>query len=118
MWPFFRRLLLGTVIEVLLEHDVALDFGTIVIDFHDTSAFKVPRLDNYMRFHGRFEADLVGDIDDGVRRRIESSLRATWPALLKVVDIPVGDRLTQDKNQVRVELVGQRMRVHFDLEAD
>jgi len=118
MWDFFRRLLLGTVVEVLLEHDVAVDFSTLSIDFHDTSAFKVPRLNNYMRFHGQLTATVVGGIDDAARRGIEASLRQTWPELLKVVDIPIGDRLQQERNQVRVSLNGDRLTVHFDLEAD
>ncbi|HJN74632.1 MAG TPA: hypothetical protein QGF58_11925 [Myxococcota bacterium] len=118
MWDFFRRLLLGTVVEVLLEHGVAVDFSSISIDFHDDSAFRVPRLNNYMRFHGQLTATVIGELDDRARRGIESSLRRTWPELLKVVDIPIGDRLTEDRNQVRVELVGQRMTVSFDLEAD
>ncbi|MCP4806123.1 MAG: hypothetical protein GY913_06845 [Proteobacteria bacterium] len=118
MWDFFRRLLLGTVVEVLLENGVAVDFSSISIDFHDTSAFKVPRFDNYMRFHGQLTATIAGEMNDGTRRKVEQGLRTTWPELLKVVDIPVGDRLTQEKNQVRVDVVGQRLTVHFDLEAD
>lgn len=118
MWDFFRRLLLGTVVEVLLEHGVTVDFASIAIDFHDTSAFKVPRLDNYMRFHGHLTATVTGELPDASRRAVERSLRATWPELLKVVDIPIGDRLTEERNQVRVELIGRRLTVHFDLEAD
>ena len=118
MWNFFRRLLLGTVVETLLEHGVAVDFSTIAIDFHDTSAFKVPRLDNYMRFHGQLSARVVGPLDEAARRGIEASLRRTWPELLKVVDIPIGDRLEDERNQVRVVMLDDRMTVHFDLEAD
>ena len=112
MWDFFRRLLLGTVVEVLLEHGVQLDFSSLSIDFHDTSAFKVPRLDNYMRFHGQLTATVVGDVSDGTRRAVEASLRRTWPELLKVVDIPIGDRLTQERNQVRVSTAGGCDRKH------
>ena len=33
MWTQFRRLLLGTVIEAMLEERVAVDFNTIDINF-------------------------------------------------------------------------------------
>ena len=45
-------------------------------------------------------------------------MRRAWPELLTVLDIPVGDRLTETRNDVRVEVRGEIMEIRFDLEAD
>ncbi len=121
MWEQFRRLLLGTVIEYLLEEGVQVEFSSIRIEFHDESAFKVPRLDNYMRFKGALSAELRAPVGDDTLRRLERVMRSAWPSLLKVVDIPIGDRLTLDKNHLRAMVHGDApgvLEVAFDFEAD
>ncbi len=118
MWNFFRRLLLGCVVEALLEAEVDLAFSSIAISFSDDSAFKVPRLDNYMRFKGQVTAVLTQPMDAAALRSLEDKLDDAWPDLLKVVDIPIGDRLTQERNHVRARQEGKRLVVTFDLEAD
>lgn len=118
MWVWFRRLFLGTVIEALLADEVAVEFPSLSIRFEDESRFQVPHLDNYMRFTGVVEATLCGDPPAGLADRLEAELRKAWPALVAVVDIPVGDRLTADRNDIDVRIEGGHLRVRFDLEAD
>lgn len=118
MWNQFRRLLLGTVVEVLLEERVAIDFRSLRIDFHSDSEFRVPRLDNYMRFKGELVGTLTEPAPRGADLRLRQAMEGAWPQLLSVVDIPIGDRLTPDRNHVRVQIEETILRVHFDLVAD
>lgn len=118
MWSQFRRLLLGTVVEVLLQERVAIDFRSLAIDFHDDSEFRVPRLDNYMRFKGALHGTLLEPAPPGTDRRLRLAMETAWPQLLSVVDIPIGDRLTPDRNLVQVSVEKHRLVVRFDLVAD
>lgn len=118
LWPLFRRLLLGTVIEALLEEKVQLDFRSLQIVFSDTSIFNVPRLNNYMRFQGHVTATLLGGLDASQITRLEDRLRKAWPELVSALDLPIGDRLTNDRNDVRLRIEGNHLRVDFDLIAD
>ncbi len=118
LWNQFRRLLLGTVVELLLEEGLPLDFRSIRIDFHRESDFRVPRLDNFMRFKGEVEAALTEAPPDGAEQRLSARLLKVWPELLAVVDLPVGDRLTQERNEVVVRIEANRVSVRFDLVAD
>lgn len=118
MWNQFRRLLLGTVIEELLAAGVRLDFASIRIQFDDRSVFNVPRLDNYMRFSGSLTATLLEPLDPGKIASLQARLRGTWPELLKVLDLPIGDRLTEERGEVTVRVDGTRLQILFDLSAD
>lgn len=116
LWAQFRRLLLGTVVEAMLAHRVPVDFGSIDIRFDDGSAFRVPRLDNYMRFSGRLTARLVGPLPD--LGALQATLEAAWPELCAVLDLPVGDRLAAERNHIRTSVDGEVLTVTFDLVAD
>ena len=118
MWVWFRRLFLGTVIEALLEAGISVDFPSLSIRFEDDSRFRVPHIDNHMRFCGVVEATLSAEASAGAVFHLEQILRGAWPALVDVVDIPVGDRLTPERNEISVETDGARLQVRFDLEAD
>jgi hypothetical protein len=119
LWTQFRRLLLGTVVEALLEADVAIDFRSLEIRFDSESDFRVPRLDNYMRFKGLLAAQLSGDPPTSqIERQIDTKLQTVWPAILRVADIPIGDKLTIERNDIAVRIVGSKLEVRFDLEAD
>ena len=121
MWNQFRRLLLGTVVESLLDEDLSIDFRTLRIQFSEQSEFRVPRLDNYMRFHGELHADLLAPPAAGAEARLEATLRKAWPELLAVLDIPIGDRLGDEKNHIDASFEAgspARVVVRFDLEAD
>lgn len=118
MWAQFRRLLLGTVIEALLEVGAAVDFPSIRIEFDDDSVFRVPRLNNYMRFEGALSARLSAPFPAAKADALRVVLKKAWPEILSVVDIPIGDRLTNERNHIAVSVDGDQLRVAFDLEAD
>jgi hypothetical protein len=118
-WVQFRRLLLGTVIESLLASKVAVDFPTIRISFDPESDFRVPRLDNYMRFKGKLEARLTAAPSPGTEETLARSLRQAWLSLLAVLDLPIGDKLTSERDDVTVRFeADDTMVLRFDLEAD
>jgi len=112
---WFRRLLVGLVVEMLQERGIV---GVWVeVTFSDDSEFGYPRLDNTLRFLGTATlrlpsaAALPGDLQDG--------LQAAWAALVEQVDvIPFGDRLTVSPSTVEVVAEGTEVVVHFDLRAD
>ena len=121
-WQQFRRLLLGTVVEVLLEQETRLEFTTVRIAFDEQSAFQVPRFNNYMRFVGALEADLIDPLSEARRRAAEQAMQQCWMDLLKSIELPVGDRLTNEKAEVSISVTdgpgAGRLRVAFDLIAD
>ena len=119
-WIQFRRLLLGTVIEALLAEGAALEFASIAIAFDPKrSRFDVPRFNNYMRFAGQLTADLVQPLEAAASARVERGLLRAWDELLRSIELPVGDKLTNEKSEVRVTCAaGTALTVAFDLEAD
>ena len=118
MWTQFRRLLLGTVVEIFREHGVSTDVAGLELEFHEDSEFKVPRLDNSMRFRGHVRAPVTAPPSAETVRALERQLRGVWPELLQVVKIPIGDRLDQERNEVTVHATATEIRVVFDLIAD
>lgn len=118
MWVWFRRIFFGAVIEGLLEEGVVVDFASLSLKFDDRSHFQVPHIDNYMRFAGEMTAKVASPPSADVRARLQANLLEAWPSLVGVVDIPVGDRLTVEKNEVTITVDGTTLRVAFDLEAD
>lgn len=119
MWEQFRRLIFGTVLELLLEEQVPVDFTSVRIAFDEgRSAFKVPRFDNYMRFCGTLEARLTLPQGPEVAPRVRTRLLTAWPELLAVVRLPIGDSLDLTKNSIEVEIADGTLRIRFDLEAD
>ncbi len=118
-WDQFRRLILGTVLELLLEERVPVDFTSIEVRFDDAlSAFHVPRLNNYMRFVGGLEGRLTTSAAPELAPRVRARLLEAWPELLACVKIPIGDRLDLTRNDIQVSVVGERISIRFDLEAD
>lgn len=118
LWRQFRRLLLGSVVEGMLEAGVAVDFASIRIRFDDDSVFRVPRLDNYMRFVGVLTATVREPPSPGALDRLRSALRGVWPELLSVLDLPIGDALTTERSHIDVALAGDALTIRFDLSAD
>lgn len=119
LWRQFRRLLLGSVVECLLDAGVAIDFASITIRFDDDSVFRVPRLDNYMRFSGVLTARLLGPPDPATLDRLRTGLRRLWPELLSVLELPIGDALTAERAHVDATCAdGTTLTVRFDLSAD
>jgi hypothetical protein len=118
-WDQFRRLILGTVLELLLEERVPVDFTSIEVRFDEAlSSFHVPRLNNYMRFVGGLEGRLSAPTAPELGARVRTRLLDAWPELLACVKIPIGDRLDLTRNDIQVSIVGERIVIRFDLEAD
>lgn len=123
LWNVFRRVVLGTVVEVLVEEAVAVDLPSVEIAFDRESEFRVPRLDNYMRFKGHFRAALNAPVDAARLDRVRAHLVRVWPELLATIELPVGDKLTVEHGHVHAEAETREdgrpgLRVRFDLAAD
>lgn len=118
LWRQFRRVLLGAVVESLLEAGVGVDFPTITVHFEDTSAFRVPRFDNYMRFTGVIRARVLAPPSAGALATLQAALRRIWPELLSIIELPIGDTLTNERMVLDVAMVGDVLTVRFDLAAD
>ena len=106
------------MVEVFQKHGIQTDVATLELAFHGDSEFKVPRLNNYMRFKGHVNAPLGAPVAPSAQDALRRELMRVWPDLLRVVKIPVGDRLESERNEVQVSVVGESLRVEFDLIAD
>jgi len=122
LWNQFRRLFLGTVVEAMLAEEIEVEFRSIAIHFDRESDFRVPRLNNYMRFKGCIDAALPAGLAAHRPRALRRRLLGAWPEMLKVVDIPIGARLPSDRNHGevvhQVSDGGERLLIRFDLIAD
>ena len=122
LWDQFRRMFLGTLVEVLLETGVRVEFQTIRIAFDPASEFRVPRLNNYMRFKGDLRASLQEAPAPAAVATLRHAMSRAWPDILQVVDIPIGDRLTSERNRIDVTIDQKDgediLLVEFDLIAD
>lgn len=118
LWPQFRRLLLGAVVESLVAEGVDVDVPSLTIRFDEESAFRVPRLDNYMRFSGTVAGRLRGEADPTLAIRMQQRLSSIWRELVSAVDIPIGDGLSVVREEVCVEQQGGTISIRFDLSAD
>lgn len=118
LWRQFRRLLLGAVVELLLDAGIVVEFASLRIDFEDDSVFRVPRLDNYMRFVGTVTGRCPVPPDAAAQAQLRARMTALWHELLSVVELPIGDKLTNDRAHVDVRVDGDVLTVRFDLAAD
>ena len=123
LWRQFRRLFLGTLVDALAQARLPARCDSLQVAFTDESVFKVPRFDNVMRFVGEASARLDSPPDADALRAFEAELAAAWPGLVGAVKIPIGDKLTVEKNEIRVAVDGRsdgsaRLVVKFDLRAD
>jgi hypothetical protein len=118
LWRQFRRLLLGAVVEGLLEAGILVDFPTIRIQFHDTSVFNVPRLDNYMRFHGVVTAQTLSAPTAAHLHALRTRLGTMWPELLSAIELPIGDSLQNEHTRVTVSITDTTVTIQFDFAAD
>jgi len=114
---WFRRLLLGTLIELVQEAEVPIAISSIQIAFHPDSAFRVPRFNNYMRFRGEAQATVSSPVSSESMTALQGGLRRVWPGVLSTVVVP-GDQLTSTKNETSAEVAGDLITIAFDLIAD
>jgi hypothetical protein len=106
------------VVEAITRAQVRVDITTLSIAFDASSRFEVPRLDNYMRFKGVARGQLLAAPDAAAMAQLRSILGQAWPELIKAIDLPIGDRLTPDRNDIQVTHEGSQLTIAFDLEAD
>jgi hypothetical protein len=71
-----------------------------------------------MRFRGTVRGVLRAPVDPATRARLLAGLRAVWPEIVSVVDLPIGDALTVEKSDVQVDIEGDTLVIRFDLSAD
>lgn len=117
-WVQFRRLIFGTIFECLRDSKIDVDVVSAVVSFEEGSKFQVPRLDNYMRFKGSFEAKIISPIEAAKLEILKKELSKSWVSLVSAIEIPVGDKLTVERNDVEVRAQGEKLTIQFDLDAD
>lgn len=119
MWRWFHRVLLGTLIESFRDHGIAVDASTFELGFDDRSEFHFPAFDNRLRFLGQATGQLVRPVPDATLDALRVALADAWPSLVdELRRFPVPDRLSVTRNQVSVDVDGDRIVVTFALEAD
>ncbi|TVQ92786.1 MAG: hypothetical protein EA397_06435 [Deltaproteobacteria bacterium] len=119
VWPWFRRVLLGTVIEGLHEVGLPIDASSIELSFDEDSLFQFPAFDNHLRFVGRVRARVDAEVPPEKLRALREAFEPAWPALVtELRRFPLPDRLVVVRNEVTVEADGARLNLVFDLEAD
>lgn len=123
LWVQFRRLFVGTLVEALGRARIRVPVDTLGVLFSDESIFAVPRLDNEMRFVGEATAMLDEAPSDKALGEFRGALSRAWPDLIAAVQLPIGDQLTVERNDIDVGVVAEgqgklRLVVRFDLEAD
>ena len=121
-WPVFLSEFHGPTsvreVELLGEAGIDADLRTLELEFDEASAFRVPRLNNYMRFVGRVEGRADTAMDPVAEAKLRAALTELWPQLCSVVVLPIGDNLTPTKNRLMLTVDGDRFELRFDLEAD
>ena len=119
VWPWFRRVLLGTVIEGLHEVGLSVDASSIELSFDEDSVFQFPAFNNHLRFIGRVSARLDHDVATEQVTALREAFELAWPALVaELRRFPLPDRLHVVRNQVTVQAKKGRLDLVFDLEAD
>lgn len=119
MWAWFQRVLLGTLLERFGEHGVAVDASTLELSFDPASEFRYPALDNRLRFFGSARGTLLRPIDPAAQAALQADLETAWPDLVDQMQrFPVPDRVTVTRNDIRLIVDGDQLRLSFDLVAD
>lgn len=119
VWPWFRRVLLGTVIEGLHEVGVPVDASSIELSFDEDSLFQFPAFNNHLRFIGRVSARLDQPVGQDSLEALKRAFEPAWPALVaELRRFPLPDRLAVVRNEVTVRADSGRLELVFDLEAD
>lgn len=119
VFAWFRRLLLGIVVEILREEGVGVDVGQIRLSFDGRSRFRFLWMDNHLRFAGEVRARPTAPMGADTLERVRRGFGRVWPELLAALEaLPLADRLEPVRDEVRVLLDGGDLLVAFDLEAD
>lgn len=114
----FRRLLLGVVVEVVIETGIAADLSGVTLAFEPESGFRFLWVDNWMRFRGWVRVPMHGPADPAMVHAVEERFAAVWPQIVGAfAAMPLVDRLAITRQGVIVT-VGEVLEIRFDLEAD
>jgi hypothetical protein len=118
--PFvqFRRLLLGTMIEVLRDSSLDLDLSGLEVGFDPESGFRFLWVDNWLRFKGFVRVPLRKPATDEAIALVTQRVQGIWPEVLGTIGtLPLADRLESTRHDV-VVTAGEALEIRFDLEAD
>lgn len=114
----FRRLLLGTMVEILRDSKLDIDLAGLTLGFDPESGFRFLWVDNWMRFKGFVRVPLRSPASDAEVEEVRSRFLAVWPEVLATIGtLPLADRLTSTRFEVTVA-AGEVLDIQFDLEAD
>ena len=118
--PFvqFRRMLLGTMLEILRDSKLDIDLSGLTLGFEPESGFRFLWVDNWLRFKGFVRVPLRKPASDVEVEDLRVRMLAIWPEVLATIGtLPLADRLECTKHEVTVT-AGEALDVRFDLEAD
>lgn len=114
----FRRLLLGTVVELLRDEGVHADLAALRATFAPETGFRFRWVDNWMRFRGTVTVPLAAPLADGGVERLRARAAEVWPSILQAVGtLPLADPLSSVRQQVDVSATDVLV-LEFDFEAD
>lgn len=114
----FRRLLLGIVVEVVIETGIPADLSRVTLGFDGESGFRFLWIDNWMRFRGWVRMPMTGTATPEQTKAVQERFAAVWPEMLAAfAALPLVDRLSSTRDEVTVT-VGEALEIRFDLEAD
>lgn len=115
----FRRLLVGTVVDVLREEQVHADLAGLAYAFGPETGFRFRWVDNWMRFRGEVRVPLTAPVSAGDADRLRARFARVWPEILAGVGtLPLADPLQSTRDEVRVSADPAELVVAFDFEAD
>lgn len=117
LWTQFRRLLLGTTVEVLRDIGLHVDTGGLEMGFDDESVFRYPALHSEMRFAGRVRATLLEPTDIATLETLEVEVMKIWPEIVQLVRLPMVGAMDVTSNAVWITVEGSQLEIRFDLAA-
>ena len=120
LWAQFRRLLLGTAVELFADVGLRVDTRALELSFEeDRSLFRYPSLHSEMRFVGSVHGFLLEQPDEATLLRFEEALMAVWPEIVELVRLPMLGSMVVVHNEVSVLVEPNRSKitVRFDLAA-
>ncbi len=118
--PFvqFRRLLLGTMLEILRDSALDIDLQGLTLGFEPESGFRFLWVDNWMRFKGFVHVPLRKPASEAEVEAVRVRMHAIWPEVLATVGtLPLADHLDSTRHELTVT-AGEALDIRFDLEAD
>lgn len=117
LWAQFRRLLLGTAVEVFRDAGLRVDTHALELRFHEDSLFRYPAINSEMRFVGSVDALLLEAPSEQAIRELEAQLFGVWPEIVELVRLPMVGAMEVRSNVLEITVETPRLVVDFDLSA-